>query len=273
MVKKAEANPALLESERLESENLAPDSSEQASYGPVGFDPAGFDAARLEPADLGPAGLQQASTELAHFEHEKLVVEIASAAKLPTRFGDFRIFVFSNNHDGKEHLAMVHGDVVGHHDVVTRVHSECLTGDVLGSLRCDCREQLERSLAHTASLPRGLVLYMRQEGRGIGLTNKIRAYGLQEHGLDTVDANLALGFDDDLRRYDIAALMLERLGVKSIRLLTNNPDKVEKLGKAGVVVRERVPLAIEPNPHNHFYLATKARRSGHLLPLEIAESA
>jgi GTP cyclohydrolase II len=204
---------------------------------------------------------------------QSLEVEIASAAKLPSKFGDFRIYVFSNNHDGKEHVAMVHGEVAGHHDVVTRVHSECLTGDVFGSLRCDCREQLERSLAHTASLPRGVVLYMRQEGRGIGLTNKIRAYGLQEKGLDTVEANNALGFDDDLRRYDIAALMLERLGVRSIRLLTNNPDKVEKLSHAGVVVRERIPLAVEPNPHNHFYLATKARRSGHLLPLDIAESA
>jgi GTP cyclohydrolase II len=217
-----------------------------------------------------PTGTRPPSDEIGS---EPLEVEIASAAKLPSRFGDFRVYVFSNNHDGKEHVAMVHGDVAGQHDVVTRVHSECLTGDVFGSLRCDCREQLERALTHTASLPRGIVLYMRQEGRGIGLTNKIRAYGLQEKGLDTVEANLALGFDDDLRHYDIAALMLERLGVRSIRLLTNNPDKVEKLTKAGVTVRERIPIAVEPNPHNHFYLSTKARRSGHLLPVGIAESA
>ena len=196
---------------------------------------------------------------------QELQVEVASVAALPTRFGDFKIYVFSNDHDCKEHLAMVHDDVFGAHDVVTRVHSECLTGDVLGSLRCDCRDQLERSLRHVGSLPRGIVLYMRQEGRGIGLTNKIRAYGLQERGLDTVDANRALGFEDDLRNYDVAAAMLRELGVQSIRLMTNNPDKVQKLEREGIVVRERLPLAIPANPHNRSYLATKARRSGHLL--------
>ena len=196
---------------------------------------------------------------------QELQVEVASVAALPTRFGDFKIYVFSNDHDGKEHLAMVHDDVFGAHDVVTRVHSECLTGDVLGSLRCDCRDQLERSLRHVGSLPRGIVLYMRQEGRGIGLTNKIRAYGLQERGLDTVDANRALGFEDDLRNYDVAAAMLRELGVQSIRLMTNNPDKVQKLEREGIVVRERLPIAIPANPHNRSYLATKARRSGHLL--------
>jgi GTP cyclohydrolase II len=200
-------------------------------------------------------------------------VDVAGTAALPSRFGDFRVFVFSNNHDDKEHLAMVHNDVLGADDVVTRVHSECLTGDVLGSLRCDCRDQLERSLRHIGSLPRGIVLYMRQEGRGIGLTNKIRAYGLQERGLDTVEANLALGFADDLRQYGVAAAMLRRLGVCSIRLMTNNPDKVQKLEREGVLVHERIPLAIEPNLHNHRYLFTKARRSGHLLDIEIAESA
>lgn len=208
-----------------------------------------------------------------------LEVEIASVAELPSRFGDFRIYVFANNQDGKEHLAMVHEDVFGAHDVVTRVHSECLTGDVLGSLRCDCRDQLERSLRHIGSLPRGIVLYLRQEGRGIGLTNKIRAYGLQERGLDTVDANLALGFEDDLRNYNVAAAMLRTLGVRSIHLMTNNPDKVQKLEREGIVVRERIPLAIPPNSHNRSYLATKARRSGHLLDAknllapELAESA
>ena len=204
-----------------------------------------------------------------------LEVEIASVAALPSRFGDFRIVVFANNHDGKEHLAMVHNEVFGAHDVVTRVHSECLTGDVLGSLRCDCRDQLERSLRHVGSLPRGIVLYMRQEGRGIGLTNKIRAYGLQERGLDTVEANLALGFADDLRQYGVAAAMLRTLGVRSIRLMTNNPDKVQKLESEGIVVRERIAIAIEPNIHNRSYLSTKARRSGHILDvdMDVAESA
>ncbi len=204
-----------------------------------------------------------------------LEVEIASVAQLPSRFGDFRIVVFSNNHDGKEHLAMVHNEVFGAHDVVTRLHSECLTGDVLGSLRCDCRDQLERSLCHIGALPRGIVLYMRQEGRGIGLTNKIRAYGLQERGLDTVEANLALGFADDLRQYGVAAAMLRTLGVRSIRLMTNNPDKVQKLEGEGIVVRERIAIAIEPNVHNRSYLSTKARRSGHILDVDVdvAESA
>ncbi len=212
-------------------------------------------------------------TSPAEARAETVKVEIASVAQLPSRFGEFRVFVFSNNQDDKEHLAMVHNDVFGAHDVVTRVHSECLTGDVLGSLRCDCRDQLERSLRHVGSLACGVVLYMRQEGRGIGLTNKIRAYGLQERGMDTVDANLALGFADDLRTYGVAAAMLRALGVGSIRLLTNNPDKVQKLESEGVLVRERIPLAIAPNIHNRDYLSTKARRSGHLIEAEISERA
>lgn len=196
---------------------------------------------------------------------EPVRVEIASVAQLPSEFGDFRVIVFSNNRDGKEHLAMVHGDVFGAHDVVTRLHSECLTGDVLGSLRCDCRAQLERSLRHVGELQSGIVLYMRQEGRGIGLTNKIRAYGLQERGMDTVEANLALGFKDDQREYGVAAAMLRTLGIRSIQLMTNNPDKVKKLEADGILVRKRISLAIAPNPHNRKYLSTKARRSGHLL--------
>jgi GTP cyclohydrolase II len=193
-----------------------------------------------------------------------LEVSIASTASLPSRFGDFRVIVFANNWDDEEHLAMVHGEVKGAREVVTRLHSECLTGDVLGSLRCDCRDQLQRSLEHVAQLPCGLVLYLRQEGRGIGLTNKIRAYELQELGLDTVDANEALGFANDLREYAIAAEMLRVLGVRSIRLMTNNPDKVAKLQREGIVVRERIPLSIEPNVHNQSYLTTKAVRSGHM---------
>lgn len=192
-------------------------------------------------------------------------VEIAGVAELPSEFGQFRIFVFSNDRDGKEHLAMVHGDVFGAEGVPTRLHSECLTGDVLGSLRCDCRPQLERALRHVGALPRGIVLYMRQEGRGIGLTNKIRAYRLQESGMDTVEANLALGFKDDEREYGVAAAMLRTLGVRSIDLMTNNPDKVKKLGAAGVQVRARLPHVIPPNPHNCHYLRTKAEKSGHMM--------
>jgi len=163
---------------------------------------------------------------------------------------------------------MVHGDVFGAHDVMTRVHSECLTGDVMGSLRCDCRPQLERALSRIGAMPRGIVLYMRQEGRGIGLTNKIRAYRLQESGMDTVDANLALGFKDDERDYGIAAAMLRTLGVRSIKLMTNNPDKVRQLESYGLDVRERISHVVAPNDHNRAYLQVKARRSGHIIDLE-----
>lgn len=194
-------------------------------------------------------------------------VTIESEADMPSEFGHFRIVVFSNDRDGKEHVAMVHNDIFGAHDVVTRVHSECFTGDIMGSLRCDCRPQLEHALRQIGSLQQGVVIYLRQEGRGIGLTNKIRAYRLQEQGMDTVEANLALGFPDDQRDYAVAAAMLRALGVRSIRLLTNNPDKVRKLTHQGVVVRQRLPLQIAANPHNRRYLATKATRSGHLIDL------
>ncbi len=192
-------------------------------------------------------------------------VTIAAAAHLPTKFGDFRVLVFANDRDGKEHVALVRNKVFGAHDVPTRLHSECLTGDVLASLRCDCRQQLERALAVIGDMPRGIVLYMRQEGRGIGLTNKIRAYALQEGGLDTVDANLALGFRDDERDYGVAAAMLRTLGVRSIQLMTNNPDKIGKLEAEGIRVNKRLAHAMPPNPHNCGYLRTKAERSGHLL--------
>jgi GTP cyclohydrolase II len=195
----------------------------------------------------------------------QICVRIAAIAELPSRFGQFHIIAFYNNKDGKEHVAIVHGDVHSAEDVPVRVHSECLTGDVLGSLRCDCRDQLESALRIIGQMENGILLYMRQEGRGIGLVNKIRAYGLQEHGYDTVEANLALGFRDDERDYSVAAHMLESLHVKSIRLITNNPKKIEELTCHGVVVNGRIPHIMPVNEYNRFYLQTKAAKSGHLI--------
>ncbi len=197
-------------------------------------------------------------------EH-RICVRIAAIADLPTRFGRFQVVAFWNNRDGKEHIAIMHGNPLGRDDVPTRVHSECLTGDALGSLRCDCRDQLEVSLRRIASEEHGLVLYLRQEGRGIGLLNKLRAYGLQDRGLDTVEANLALGFRDDEREYSIAAHMLTSLQVRSVRLMTNNPKKIDELARYGVRVSGRLPHVIPPNEFNRFYLETKRDRSGHLL--------
>ena len=184
---------------------------------------------------------------------------------MPSRFGDFHVVAFWNKRDDKEHAAFVHGDPTFAEDVPVRLHSECLTGDAIGSLRCDCRDQLESSLRTIAEMDKGILLYLRQEGRGIGLTNKIRAYGLQDYGFDTVEANLALGFRDDEREYSIAAHMLESLKVKSIRLMTNNPRKIADLTAHGVKITGRIPLVIPPNPHNQFYLQTKASKSGHLI--------
>ena len=194
-------------------------------------------------------------------------VEVFARAKLPTRSGEFEIVVFRSSFDDKEHLALVRGDVAGSPEVPVRLHSECLTGDVLGSLRCDCREQLEMAMETLGQEERGILLYMRQEGRGIGLGNKIRAYALQERGFNTFEANEHLGFDADLRDYRVAALMLRMLGPKSITLATNNPRKVLGLESHGVVVSGRSPLVAEENPHNSAYLATKAK-SGHMLPFD-----
>ena len=196
-------------------------------------------------------------------------VEVYSRAQLPTRYGTFTILVFRSNQDDKEQVALVRGalpdDGAG---VTVRVHSECLTGDALASLRCDCREQLELILTQLGQAEAGVLLYLRQEGRGIGLGNKIRAYRLQqEQGLDTVDANRHLGFDDDLRDYAVAALMLRALGVRSVQLATNNPRKIFGLRAYGVEVLGRLPLVVPQNPHNADYLATKARKSGHILPI------
>jgi GTP cyclohydrolase II len=192
-------------------------------------------------------------------------VRVVGFADLPTRVGRFRIVAFWNNRDAKEHVAMVHGDVVGAEDVPTRLHSECLTGDVMGSLRCDCRDQLHEGLRKIREEERGILLYLRQEGRGIGLINKIRAYALQDQGLDTVEANLALGFRDDERDYAVAAHMLKSLDVRSVRLITNNPNKISQLEQYGVNVSGRIPHVIPPNDYNRFYLETKAKRSGHYI--------
>jgi GTP cyclohydrolase II/3,4-dihydroxy 2-butanone 4-phosphate synthase/GTP cyclohydrolase II len=185
-------------------------------------------------------------------------------ASLPTRFGLFRVVVFRELEGGKEHLAVVAGDVEGAEDLLVRVHSECLTGEVLHSLRCDCRDQLDLALERIQDAGRGVVLYLRQEGRGIGLGNKIRAYAKQDEGLDTVDANLALGFEDDLRGYQVAADMLRDLGVRSVALMTNNPRKVEGLKNDGIRVTRREPHEIAAHEHNRDYLKTKQSRLGHL---------
>ncbi len=190
-------------------------------------------------------------------------VKIAAIAELPSRFGDFHIVAFWNNRDNKEHVAIIKGEVLGAQDVPVRLHSECLTGDVIGSLRCDCRDQLEAALRMIGQMDKGVVLYLRQEGRGIGLINKIRAYSLQDEGMDTVEANLALGFRDDERDYAIAAHMLMSLKIESIRLITNNPRKIQQLKGYGIQVNDRIPHIMEPNKYNRFYLETKAAKSGH----------
>jgi GTP cyclohydrolase II len=205
------------------------------------------------------------SHECDGFGPEHICVRIVAIADLPSRFGDFQIVAFWNNRDDKEHIAIVKGDVCGQDDVPVRVHSECLTGDVLGSLRCDCRDQLVAALERIGKLDYGILLYMRQEGRGIGLANKIRAYGLQDYGYDTVEANIALGFRDDEREYSVAAHMLHSLHVKSIRLMTNNPKKIDELRRYGVNVTGRLPHVVSPNEYNRFYLETKALKSGHMI--------
>jgi GTP cyclohydrolase II len=199
---------------------------------------------------------------------DKICVRIVAMAELPTRFGDFHIVAFENNRDGKEHVAITKGDVIGAENVPVRLHSECLTGDALGSLRCDCRDQLETALTTIGQMERGLVLYLRQEGRGIGLINKIRAYSLQDEGLDTVEANLALGFRDDERDYAVAAHMLMSLKIKSVQLMTNNPRKINQLTQYGIQVNGRIPHIMEPNEHNRFYLETKAIKSGHMIDFQ-----
>lgn len=198
-------------------------------------------------------------------EATPLLARIEAIADLPTRFGYFHIVAFSNNLDNKEHVAIFKGDILNAENVPVRLHSECLTGDVMGSHRCDCRDQLEHALKKINQMGQGIVLYLRQEGRGIGLINKIRAYSLQDQGLDTVEANVALGFRDDERDYTIAAEMLKALKVKSVRLMTNNPKKIEQLKSHGIIVNERLPHILPTNKHNRAYLKTKAVKSGHLI--------
>jgi GTP cyclohydrolase II len=193
-----------------------------------------------------------------------------ACARIPTEMGEFQLCLYTNNQDGKEHLTLIMGDVAGKPDVLVRVHSECFTGDVLGSQRCDCGEQLGRAMHLIAQEGEGVLIYLRQEGRGIGLLDKLRAYNLQDQGYDTVDANLALGHQPDERDYTIAARILEDLGVRSIRLLTNNPDKLDSLQALGVAVAARVPIEGEVTPNNASYLQTKVYRMNHLLDLSQA---
>jgi 3,4-dihydroxy 2-butanone 4-phosphate synthase/GTP cyclohydrolase II len=195
---------------------------------------------------------------------EKLVEQI-EVVKLPTDFGDFDLHLYRSKIDGQHHLALVRGDISGKKDVLVRVHSECLTGDVFGSRRCDCGPQLHQAMRQVADAGRGVILYMRQEGRGIGLAPKIQAYKLQEQGLDTVEANLKLGYGMDLREYGLGAQILVDLGLKTIRLLTNNPKKVVGLKGYGLKITEQVPIRVKSNPHNERYLKTKREKLGHLL--------
>ena len=198
--------------------------------------------------------------------HEKLVHRVAEA-KLPTNYGEFVAIAYKSDVDPSEHIALVMGDVTSPEPVLVRVHSECLTGDVFGSLRCDCGEQVALAMKAIAKECRGVLLYMRQEGRGIGFHNKIRAYALQDNGLDTVEANISLGFAPDLRDYGVGAQILTDLGIREIRLLTNNPKKVISLEGHGLKVVQTVPIIVPPNPHNRRYLETKQKKMGHILEI------
>ncbi len=193
------------------------------------------------------------------------IVECASIAKMPTKYGEFKVHCYVNKITGEHHVALVKGDIGDGKDVLCRVHSECLTGDVFGSMRCDCGQQLETALKMIEAEGRGILLYMRQEGRGIGLVNKLKAYKLQEEGMDTLEANIALGFPGDMREYYVGAQILREIGVKSLNLLTNNPDKVYQLEDYGISINKRVPIEIEANVYDLFYLQTKRARMGHLL--------
>lgn len=200
---------------------------------------------------------------------DTLCVTKEVCARIPTTDGEFQLCLYTNNHDQKEHLALIFGQVQGKSNLLVRIHSECLTGDLLGSQRCDCGEQLHLAMHMIAAEGEGLLLYLRQEGRGIGLRDKLRAYNLQDQGYDTVEANLALGHQADERDYSIAACILRDLGVKSLRLLTNNPQKIEGLDRLGVPVTSRVPLEPTLTVENFGYILTKVQRMHHMLNLDL----
>ena len=198
----------------------------------------------------------------------EICTRLVAIADLPTRFGPYQVAAFWSNHDRRDHAAFIHGDIFEKSRVPVRIHSECLTGDAIGSLRCDCRDQLIASLEMLGQSEAGVVLYLRQEGRGIGFANKIRAYQLQDAGYDTVQANEVLGFRPDERDYGLAAHMLRALHIRSISIITNNPSKVEDLRRNGVEIVDRIPLVIPPTEQNRQYLETKRKKMGHWLEME-----
>ncbi|MGN0025537.1 MAG: bifunctional 3,4-dihydroxy-2-butanone-4-phosphate synthase/GTP cyclohydrolase II [Clostridium sp.] len=198
-------------------------------------------------------------------EKKEILIKTETEVEMPTKYGNFKMYGFTEKISGKEHIALVLGDIENADSVLIRIHSECLTGDVFGSKRCDCGEQLDLALRNIAKEGTGILIYMRQEGRGIGLINKLKSYKLQEEGYDTVEANIKLGFSPDLRTYDIAASILKSLNVFNIRLMTNNPEKINGLNEFGIKVLERVPIQIKENNINEFYLKTKKEKMNHIL--------